>query len=69
MEVDVGIGIDIFRQVSNRLRSGSAMAEVISGACQACGMKLTSQEHNQVLKSSGIVTCKSCARILYSEGE
>jgi predicted nucleic acid-binding Zn-ribbon protein len=48
-------------------RAGSAMSEVISGACQACGMRLTSQEHNQVLKTSGIVTCKSCARILYSE--
>jgi predicted nucleic acid-binding Zn-ribbon protein len=50
-------------------RSGSAMAEVISGACQGCGMTLTPQEQNQVLKASGIVTCKSCARILYSEGE
>lgn len=50
-------------------RAGSAMSEVINGACQECGMSLTPQEQNQVLKANGIVTCKSCARILFSDGE
>ena len=48
-------------------RNGNAMAPVIRGACQGCGGTLTPQEQNTLLKDSGLVYCRHCARILYQE--
>lgn len=48
-------------------RAGQAMAGVVRGACQGCGGTLTPQEQNRLLKDSGIVYCRHCSRILFSE--
>jgi hypothetical protein len=50
-------------------RNGNAMAPVIRGACQGCGGTLTPQEQNTLLKNSGLVYCRHCARILYPEDD
>jgi predicted nucleic acid-binding Zn-ribbon protein len=40
---------------------------VSAGAGRACDERLTSQEHNRVMKASVVVTCRSCAQVLYAE--
>ncbi|MDR1035721.1 MAG: C4-type zinc ribbon domain-containing protein [Deltaproteobacteria bacterium] len=44
---------------------GKAMAPVTSGTCQACRMRIPPQLYNELQSHSKIMTCPSCARIMY----
>jgi uncharacterized protein len=48
-----------------RLRRGQALAEVRSGICTACRMKVRPKVMSDVRKGDQLITCESCGRILY----
>ena len=50
-------------------RDGLALAAVKSHSCQGCFMNLPPQVINEIKMRDKIVTCESCARILYIENE
>ena len=50
-------------------RDGLALAAVKSHSCQGCFMNLPPQVINEIKMGDKIVTCESCARILYIEKE
>jgi len=50
-------------------RDGSALAVVKSYSCQGCFMNLPPQVINEIKMKEKIITCESCARILYIENE
>jgi len=50
-------------------RDGAALAAVKSHSCQGCFMNLPPQVINEIQMKDKIVTCESCARILYIENE
>ena len=50
-------------------RDGVALAAVKGKACQGCFMNLPPQVINEIKMKDRIVTCESCARILYIENE
>lgn len=50
-------------------RDGLALAAVKSHSCQGCFMNLPPQVINEIKMKDKIVTCESCARILYIENE
>ena len=50
-------------------RDGVALAAVRGKACQGCFMNLPPQVINEIKMKDKIVTCESCARILYIENE
>lgn len=55
------------RQFENlaRLRDGVAMAAIENGACSACHVRLRPQVISLVRRGEDLITCESCARILY----
>jgi predicted nucleic acid-binding Zn-ribbon protein len=55
----------IFERVAER-RHGVAVSEARDGICTICHVRLRPQVFNTVLKSTEIVQCDSCQRILYS---
>src|SRR3984893_18105794 len=56
----------IFESVSRR-RNGVAVAEARDGICTICHVRLRPQGFNNVLRSTEIVQCESCQRILYAQ--
>jgi predicted nucleic acid-binding Zn-ribbon protein len=59
----------IYNRLAQRSRDGIAVAEVKGGSCSACFMKLRPQMQLEVKKADQIITCESCARILYNTPE
>ena len=55
----------IFEVVAQR-RNGVAVAEARDGICTICHVRLRPQVFNNVLRSTEIVQCDSCQRILYA---
>lgn len=55
----------IYNRLAQRSRDGIAVAEVVSGSCSACFMKLRPQMQVNLKTSDKIITCESCTRILY----
>jgi hypothetical protein len=55
----------IFQVVAQR-RNGVAVAEARDGICTICHVRLRPQVFNNVLRSTEIVQCDSCQRILYA---
>jgi len=55
----------IFQSVAQR-RNGVAVAEARDGICTICHVRLRPQVFNNVLRSTDIVQCDSCQRILYA---
>ena len=51
--------------MAQRSRDGIAVAAVINGSCSACFMSLRPQMQVEVKRGDQIITCESCARILY----
>jgi predicted nucleic acid-binding Zn-ribbon protein len=57
--------LQIFERVAQR-RNGVAVSEARDGICTICHVRLRPQVFNTVLRSTEIVQCDSCQRILYS---
>lgn len=57
----------VYNRMATRSRDGIAVAEVKNGACSACFMSLRPQMLVELKTSDRIITCESCARILYIE--
>jgi uncharacterized protein len=55
----------IFEVVARR-RNGVAVAEARDGICTICHVRLRPQVYNNVLRSTDIIQCDSCQRILYA---
>lgn len=55
----------IYDRMAQRSRDGIAVAEVKNGACSACYMTLRPQVQLEIKRGDKIITCESCARILY----
>ncbi len=55
----------VYNRLAQRSRDGIAVAEVIAGSCSACFMALRPQMQVELKTSDEIITCESCARILY----
>ncbi len=55
----------VYNRLAQRSRDGIAVAEVVNGSCSACFMALRPQMQVEVRKGEQIVTCESCARILF----
>lgn len=55
----------IYDRLVKRIRDGVAVAEVKSGACGACLMKVRPQMVVDVKVGNQILTCENCGRILY----
>ena len=55
----------IYNRMAQRSRDGIAVAAVINGSCSACFMSLRPQMQVEVKRGDQIITCESCARILY----
>ena len=53
--------------MATRSRDGIAVAEVVNGSCSACFMSLRPQMQLEIKTNDKIITCESCARILYVE--
>jgi uncharacterized protein len=54
-----------YDRMAQRSRDGIAVAEVKNGACSACFMTLRPQVQLEIKRGDKIITCESCARILY----
>jgi predicted nucleic acid-binding Zn-ribbon protein len=59
----------VYNRLAQRSRDGIAVAEVINGSCSACFMSLRPQMQVELNTSQHIITCESCARILYVNPE
>jgi len=57
---------NVYNRMAQRSRDGIAVAEVKNGSCSACFMKLRPQMQVEIKKGDQIITCESCARILYT---
>ena len=55
----------IYNRMAQRSRDGIAVAEVKNGSCSACFMSLRPQRQLEIKRGDQIITCESCARILY----
>lgn len=55
----------VYNRLALRSRDGIAVAEVVNGSCSACFMSLRPQMQVEIKKGDKIITCESCARILY----
>ena len=55
----------VYNRLAQRSRDGIAVAEVVNDSCSACFMALRPQMRVELKTSSQIITCESCARILY----
>jgi uncharacterized protein len=59
----------VYDRMATRSRDGIAVAEVKNSSCSACFMKLRPQVLVEIKMSDQIITCESCARILYIVSE
>jgi hypothetical protein len=50
-------------------KDGVAIVAVKDNACQGCFMNLPPQMINEIRMNDKVITCESCARILYIEKE
>jgi predicted nucleic acid-binding Zn-ribbon protein len=50
---------------ASKLRGGVVLAEARDYSCQACRMKIRPQVFNDIRRGDTIITCESCARVLY----
>lgn len=57
----------VYNRLATRSRDGIAVAEVKNGTCSACFMSLRPQMRVELKTTDKIITCESCARILYIE--
>jgi uncharacterized protein len=55
----------VYDRMAQRSRDGIAVAEVKNSSCSACFMKLRPQVVLELKMTDKIMTCESCARILY----
>jgi uncharacterized protein len=55
----------IYDDISQRSDDGEALADASDGSCGACFMTLRPHLQMEVKAGSAIITCESCARILY----
>jgi predicted nucleic acid-binding Zn-ribbon protein len=55
-----------YDRMAQRSRDGIAVAEVKNGSCSACFMSLRPQMQLEIKRGDRIITCESCARILYT---
>jgi predicted nucleic acid-binding Zn-ribbon protein len=55
----------VYNRLALRSRDGIAVAEVVNGSCSACFMSLRPQMQVEIKRGDKIITCESCARILY----
>lgn len=55
----------VYNRLALRSRDGIAVAEVVNGSCGACHMSLRPQMQVEIKRGDKIITCESCARILY----
>lgn len=53
----------------SRMRNGVVLAEARDYSCLACRMKIRPQVFNDIKRAEMIITCESCARILYFRSE
>lgn len=53
----------------SRMRNGVVLAEARDYSCLACRMKIRPQVFSDIKRAEVIVTCESCARILYFRAE
>lgn len=58
-----------YDRMATRSRDGIAVAEVKNGACSACFMSLRPQMLVEIKTTDKMITCESCARILYIEND
>jgi predicted nucleic acid-binding Zn-ribbon protein len=56
-----------YNRMAQRSRDGIAVAEVKNGSCGACFMSLRPQMLLELKTGDKMITCESCARILYIE--
>jgi len=67
LEAQKGLSADVYfgyQRILNA-RKGTAVAEVLNGACAACHVRLRPQAFNDVQLNQGILNCESCGCILY----
>jgi hypothetical protein len=50
---------------TRKARKGVAIAEVIDGRCSACHLGLRLQYFQDLKRSTEVMTCENCQRILY----
>jgi uncharacterized protein len=55
--------LTIYDRVSKK--RASALAEAYEQKCTSCHVMLRPQTYNELLKGDSVITCESCARILY----
>src|SRR5258706_4394546 len=55
--------LTIYDRVSQKRQS--ALAEAYEQKCTACHVLLRPQTYNELLKGDSVITCESCARLLY----
>jgi predicted nucleic acid-binding Zn-ribbon protein len=55
----------VYDDISRRSDDGEALADATEGACGACSMTLRPHLQMEVKTGVAIITCESCARILY----
>lgn len=53
----------------SRMRNGVVLAEARDYSCLACRMKIRPQVFSDIKRAEMIITCESCARILYFRAE
>jgi uncharacterized protein len=53
----------------SRMRNGVVLAEARDYSCLACRMKIRPQVFSDIKRAEVIITCESCARILYFRAE
>ena len=46
-------------------KGGIAITPVVKGVCQACHMAIPPQEFNELIRGDKLMTCPTCARIMY----
>ena len=46
-------------------KNGIAITPVIKGVCQTCHMAIPPQKFNELIRGDKLMTCPSCARIMY----
>ena len=46
-------------------KNGLAITPVIKGVCQTCHMAIPPQKFNELIRGDKLMTCPSCARIMY----
>ncbi len=53
----------------SRMRNGVVLAEARDYSCMSCRMKIRPQVFSDIKRAEVIITCESCARILYFRAE